>query len=101
MNMNFNNEQEQEQEWGYADVVHLRDAALQLGVEDIMEMTMGLDESLDDWQMKAVAEQIQEAIEEEQQRLAEEKRKELPACYIGPYAVGVCTICGLRDPNAD
>ena len=72
---------------------HLRDFAEQLGVDT--GMTAGMDIGLGCDQLEAIAQALREAIAA---ALAEEERNKRWPCNIGPYANGICTICGGAQP---
>ena len=77
----------------YSACVHLRDFADELGVDT--SWAIGLSEDMEEEQLATLRASIEEEIQAELERLELAKR---PACSIGPYAGGICTICGGREP---
>ena len=79
----------------YSSCVHLRDAAESIGI-DTDALAFGLSEDMESEQLATIREAIEEEIKAELER---QELAKMPACTIGPYANGICTICGKREPN--
>jgi len=93
-------------------ITHLRDFADQLGLDT--SLCFGMDEDTEVEQVAIIETALQEMIEEEleQTRMLQvaalkdakkkaeaESRAKRTACHIGPYAGGICTICGGSEPK--
>lgn len=90
----FNFNQEQEFSVDLVSVTHLLDYANQIGVDT--SYLVGLDETMTQEQLVS----IQAVLQEEIQKILQEQEIEARfACHIGPYANGICTICGGREPK--
>ena len=89
----FNQNQNFSQDEGFAVASHLRDTALELGLD--VSAAFGLSADMEAEQLAGIQATLQAAIQE---AIAEENRNRLPTCHIGPYANGICTICGLLQP---
>jgi len=92
----FGYDTEFEEENDFGTVSHLRDFADELGVDTTI--AFGLSEDLESEQLASIGQELKAAIEEELARIADLAKR--PACHIGPYADGICTICGGRQPGA-
>lgn len=92
--MNFAFDQQFEEDMQFITCSHLRDYAESIGVNTDL-MTVGLCEEMEQEQLTAIAQELKQEIDE---RLRLESERKYPACDIGPYADGFCTICGGRQP---
>ncbi len=95
---NFQFQQNFDDENLFGIISHLQDyGEAELGI-DLSDMTMGLSEDMEEETLLAIRSEIEAAIEAEIERLRKIEESKWPACYIGPYAGGRCTICGGRQP---
>lgn len=86
----FQFSQEFEQEYGFQSCVHLRDKLDELGMDT--SCAFGLSEDMEQEQLQAIEAALKAELEQAKQE------REAWACHIGPYAGGICTICGGREP---
>lgn len=95
----FNYERNFDEENLYGTISHLQDyGESELGI-DLSGMTMGLSEDMEAEQLQSIKAEIEAAIKAEIERLRKIEEAKWPACHIGPYAGGRCTICGGRQPS--
>jgi hypothetical protein len=85
----------QNQQFGQSleSVTHLLDYANQIGINT--QYIIGIDQTTEQETLNTVAAQLEAMIQEVQ---AELELQERGVCSIGPYAGGICTICGGRQP---
>lgn len=86
-------QQNQEFNNNYGTVTHLLDYANQIGLDT--SYVQGLDSTTDQETLVNLQAMLEQALAEE---LAKQEKEQRYACHIGPYANGICTICGGRQP---
>lgn len=92
----FSFSQQFEEQNEYLDCVHLINRINAIDPEHEMAAWI-VDE---DMEQETLASMMIE-LQEEAKRLAEEAERQSRRydCYIGPYANGICTICGGNEPT--
>lgn len=88
----FSQDNELQAEQVLATCTHLQDFAAANGLETGCAFGMSADLGAD--QLSSIEQALRDAIEEAQEA---ERSKRWP-CNIGPYANGICTICGGAQP---
>jgi len=87
-----------EKELLFGEILHLQTALEGLGLES--SLAFGIDERSDLEQLQAAKQLIQDELDEaDRLEDIEQRRLECGACHIGPYANGICTICGGYEPK--
>lgn len=93
----FDQDQEFSTQEQLATCTHLQDVANTLGIET--PYAFGIDASTDAEQLASIEQLLRDALAEAQAAAeAEERRNRRWPCNIGPYANGICTICGGSQP---
>ena len=87
----------------YDSVQHMLDFAIENDY-DLGDIDVFVSEDTEEETLVAIAAEIRSAIDEAERKLqakaeAERQRRRRPGCNIGPYANGICTICGGNEPS--